>query len=290
VILERITENWENRNELRLGCRLLYARPSPLFTIGAMYWQGLLIGIGVVAAALALWAIVAWRRTYYNLSQAFLYFINVLITSVMWRVKVCGSLPVKPGQPAVIVSNHISGIDPLIIQRTTNCCVHWMVAKEYVDHPAMAWAFRILQVIPVNRGGVDTAATKQAIRLLQNGEPVGMFLEGRINTKTNETLLLPGRPGAAWVALRARVPVIPCYVEGAPYNGTALGSFLMRARARVVVGKPIDIFEHYDQADDREVQEALTLRFLKAIAKLAGHDEFEPKLAGRHWKSDQEVA
>ena len=255
-----------------------------------MHWQGILTGTGIVVAALALWAIVAWRRTHYTFPQAALYFINVLITSFMWRVKVNRPLPLEPGQAAVIVSNHISGIDPLIIQRTTDRCVHWMVAKEYVNHWAMAWAFRILRVIPVNRGGIDTAATKQAIRLLQNGDPVGMFPEGRINTKANESLLLPGRAGAAWVALRARVPVIPCYVEGAPYNGTALGSMHMRARARVVVGDPIDISEYYDQADNREVQEALTLRFMKEIAKLAGHEEFEPKVAGRQWKADEEVA
>jgi len=39
----------------------------------------------------------------------------------------------------------------------------------------MAWGFRILQSIPVNRGGVDTAATKQAIRLLKRGGLRGSF-------------------------------------------------------------------------------------------------------------------
>lgn len=243
-------------------------------------------GVLVVVVPFLLWATVFWWRTYYTFSQSVLYFINVLITSLMWRVKVSGRLPVKPGQPAVVVSNHTSGIDPLLIQRTTNCCVHWMVAKEYVVHPAMAWAFRILRVIPVNRAGVDTAATKQALRWLEKGEPVGMFPEGRINTNPAESLLLPGRPGAALVALRARVPVVPCYISGAPYNGTALGSFLMFARTRVVVGEPIDISEFYERADDREVQQELTKRFLIAIAQLAGVENFEPQIAGRKWKPE----
>ena len=252
-------------------------------------WNGTIIGTlaAIVVVGLALWASVAWWRTYYTFPQALLYLLNRLITSLLWRVRVTGLLPVRPGRPAVIVSNHISGIDPLLIQRAAICRVHWMVAREYVEHPAMAWAFRILQVISVNRGGVDTSATKQAIRLLERGESVGMFPEGRINTKPNETLLLPGRPGAAWVALRARVPVVPCYVSGSPYSGTALGSFLMTARARVVVGEPIDISEYYDRADEREVQQQLTRRFLQEIAKLAGNPLFEPKLAGRRWKPEE---
>jgi 1-acyl-sn-glycerol-3-phosphate acyltransferase len=253
-----------------------------------MIWQVLGIIFGALALGFAVGVLILWWRSLYTLPQALMYFVNLVVTTLVWRVRVSGKLPLDPGKAAVIVSNHISGIDPLLIQRTTDRCVHWMVAKEYVNHPAMAWAFRILRVIAVNRAGVDTAATKQAIRLLEQGEPVGMFPEGRINTNPKETLLLPGRPGAAWVALRARAPVIPCYVAGAPYNGTALGSFLMPANTRVIVGQPIDISEFYDRADDREVQEELTKRFLKAIARLAGHKEFEPKLAGRRWKSEEE--
>jgi 1-acyl-sn-glycerol-3-phosphate acyltransferase len=248
------------------------------------------IAIAVALGLVALWWYVFWWRTYYSPIQAMLYFINVLFTDFLWRVKVKGRLSVKPGQPAVIVSNHISGIDPLLIQRATNCCVHWMVAREYVEHWSMGWAFRILRVIPVGRSGTDTAATKQALRWLEQGEPVGMFPEGRINRDRGEMFMLPGRPGAALVALRARVPVSPCYVADSPYNGTALGSFLMRATARVVVGEPIDISEYYDRADDREVQQTLTLQFLREIARLADVEDFEPQLAGRRWRAEDPAA
>jgi 1-acyl-sn-glycerol-3-phosphate acyltransferase len=244
----------------------------------------------LIAAAAGVWIFIAWRRTQCTFPQAVLYFINALITRLLWRTKVSGPLPIEPGKGAVVVSNHISGIDPLLIQVASSRVVHWMVAREYVEHWSMGWAFRILEVITVNRGGVDTAAIKQAIRLAQNGDCVGMFPEGRVNMEQDQTLLLPGRPGAAMVALRARVPVIPCYVSGAPYNGTALGSFFMLARARVQVGKPLDLSPWYDRADDREAQEELTKLFLQEIAKLAGRPDFEPKLAGRRWKTPEDEA
>jgi 1-acyl-sn-glycerol-3-phosphate acyltransferase len=161
-----------------------------------------------------------------------------------------------------------------------------MVAREYYNMPLASYAFRSVTSIPVNRGGIDTAATKMAIRLAQEGGLVGLFPEGRVNT-THE-LLLPGRPGAALIALKARVKVIPCFVSGLPYDGTALGSFFMSGNARVTVGKPIDLSRYFGREGEKAVLQDLTRLFLVEIAKLAGVDDFEPQLAGRSWKAGQE--
>jgi 1-acyl-sn-glycerol-3-phosphate acyltransferase len=240
----------------------------------------------VLASVLEIWLIVAWRRTRYTLLQAFLYLVNICFTKVLWRTKVSGPLPIPDNQGAVIVSNHRSGVDPLLIQLCTDRVVHWMVAREYYEMPGIAIVFQSLGSIRVNRGGIDTAATKLAIRLAQLGGLVGLFPEGRVNM--TKELLLPGRPGAALIALKARVPVIPCFVSGAPYDGTALGSFFMAGKARVVVGKPIDISEFYGRESDKTVLPELTKRFLVEIAKLAGVDNYDAKLAGKHWKPGEE--
>ena len=153
--------------------------------------------------------------------------------------------------------------------------------------PGISFVFRTLRSIPVNRGGVDTASTKMAIRLAQQGGLVGLFPEARVNT--TDALLLPGRNGAALIVLKARVKVIPCLVSGAPYDGTALGSFFMAANARVKVGKPIDLSPYYGREGDKAVLQELTRRFLVEIAALAGVADYEPELAGRQWKSDEEL-
>jgi 1-acyl-sn-glycerol-3-phosphate acyltransferase len=206
----------------------------------------------------------------------------MLVTRLLWRAEVVGQLDLPDSQGAVIVSNHQSGVDPLLLQLANYRVVHWLVAREYYNMPVISKLFKHLESIPVNRGGIDTAATKLAIRYAQEGGLVGLFPEGRVNSTA--ALLLPGRPGAALIAVRAHVPVIPIYVEGVPYDGTALGSFFMTGKARVTIGRPIDISSYYDRDNDRTVLQDLTKRFLKEIAKLAGVDDFEPQLAGKHWK------
>jgi 1-acyl-sn-glycerol-3-phosphate acyltransferase len=235
-----------------------------------------------LAALLLVWIVYRWRRTRFTFFQACLWFCDQLVTRILWRAQISGPLPVEEHEGAVIVCNHTSGIDPMVVQLCTDRVVHWMVAREYYEMPLASYAFRSVNSIPVNRGGIDTAGTKMAIRLAQEGGLVGLFPEGRVNT--TDDLLLPGRPGAALIALKARVKVIPCFVRGLPYDGTALGSFFMAGNARITVGKPIDLSSYFDREGEKSVLQELTKLFLVEIARLAGVDDFEPKLAGRHWK------
>jgi 1-acyl-sn-glycerol-3-phosphate acyltransferase len=237
----------------------------------------------LLALALVVWIVRSWRRTRFTFVQAILWLFDLFMTRVLWRATVRGRVSIPDGEGAVIVCNHTSGVDPMLVQLATDRVVHWMVAREYYDMPLLRWAFRAVTSIPVNRGGIDTASTKMAIRLAQQGGLVGLFPEGRVNT-TSE-LLLPGRPGAALIALKARVRVIPCFVEGVPYNGTALGSLFMPGKARITVGEPLDLSEYYERDGEKHILEELTRLFLVQIAKLAGVDNFEPRLAGRNWKT-----
>ncbi|MHC4398885.1 MAG: lysophospholipid acyltransferase family protein [Planctomycetota bacterium] len=238
-----------------------------------------LAGMGLL---LAVHGLIRLRRMPFTPLQGVLYGLNVLVTRLLWRTRIEGSLHVPPGQGAVIISNHRSPIDPTFIVLTIKRVVHWMVAKEYCTNPMLAWLFRVCEVILVSRGGIDTMATKQAIRYAQNGGIVGLFPEGRLNT--TDEVLLSGRPGAAMIALKARVPVVPCYISGSPYDGTPLGCLLMPAKVRLRIGQPIDISEFYGNNGQREVLEKLTKRFLTEIARLGGRENFQPQLAGRFYK------
>lgn len=238
--------------------------------------------LAAAALGLAAWWLNGYRRHSYTFVQYVFYSVHIFYTRILWRGTINRRLPIPPGQGAVIVCNHIGPLDPAFVQLGTDRLVHWMVAREFCDHPIFGWGLRHCEVIPVNRGGIDTAATKHAIRLLQNGELVGMFPEGRINT-TGE-LLQPGRPGAALIALKARVPVVPCFVTGSPYDGTTIGCFFMTARGHCEAGDPIDLSPYYDRDDSKETLQELTRRFLVEMARLAGVPDFQPRLAGRRWK------
>jgi 1-acyl-sn-glycerol-3-phosphate acyltransferase len=245
--------------------------------------------VGLVAMA-AVSFVVWWRRSPLTFVQSLMWSVNFLIAKLVWRTRIEGELSVRPGQGAVIVANHRSSVDPSFIQICVRRVVYWMVAREYCEAPFLGGLLRAFQVIPVGRGGVDTAATKQAIRFARDGGLVGMFPEGRIN-RTTDQLLLPGRPGAALVALRARVPIIPMFIFDAPYDGTSLGPLFMRSKVRVKIGEPIDLSPYFGREKEDGVLQEITQRAMQQMAVLAGHPDFKPQMAGARWMpSETELA
>lgn len=228
------------------------------------------------------WLGIAVVRTRLKPVQCLLLAGASLLCKFLWRTHWANPLPLPPGQGGIIVCNHRSSVDPFFVQTSTTRKIHWMVAREFCEHPAFRWFLKNCEVIPVGRGGVDTAAIKAAIRLVSQGGLVGMLPEGRINMTTD--LLLPVRPGAALIALKARALVVPCYIQGAPYRRYAWSPLLMPARVEVRFGEPIDLSEfHGREGEEGVLQEAIT-RILQALARLAGCHDYQPKLAGRNWK------
>jgi 1-acyl-sn-glycerol-3-phosphate acyltransferase len=242
----------------------------------------------LLAAALAPWGWAIWalRRSPYTPWQSFWYFINVLYARLLWRAEVPRNLPVGSEQGAIIVANHRSSIDPWFVQLAAGRVVHWMVAKEYFDVPLVGTLLRVTEAIPTRRGGQDTAATRAAIRYASSGQLVGILPEGRINV--TDQLLLPGRPGAAMIALATRVPLIPCYIHGSPFRGTVWSPFVTPAHVRVAFGPPIDLDKFRGEGRDPRIAAEVTLHLLKEIARLAGRDDFQPQLAGRRWLPGKE--
>ena len=203
---------------------------------------------------------------------------------------------------AVLVANHRCSVDPFFVQLVGGRRVHWMVAGEYFKHFLFGPILRSFQAIPTNRGGVDTASTKRAIALAKSGRFVGMFPEGRIN-RTNSPLLTI-RPGAAIVAQRANVPLVPIWIEGAPAGWAVYSALFIPARVRIIVGTP-ERFEangqelaaiantvnetgelenaSFDRTQSRNDAVAWLSRVMGKSLRMGGHSPDDVGIAGKNW-------
>jgi 1-acyl-sn-glycerol-3-phosphate acyltransferase len=139
--------------------------------------------------------------------------------------------------PAILICNHTSGLDPLLIQSVCKRVVIWMMAKEYYDIGPLTPIFRTLQIIPVDRAARDTSAVRLAMRALQAGCVLGMFPEGRIETARE---LLPFQPGVAQMAIKTGVPVYPAVLDGTQHGIDGMvAAFAHRQEATLRFGPPL---------------------------------------------------
>jgi 1-acyl-sn-glycerol-3-phosphate acyltransferase len=165
--------------------------------------------------------------------------------------------------PAILVCNHISGLDPAVLQAASHRLITWMMAKEYFDLPTMRWFYHAVRAIPVRRGGRDLAATRTALRVLDRGRVVGIFPEGRI---AESGTILPFQTGVAMMAIRSNVPVIPAFLHGSMRDTNMLEAFLYPHHGLIAFGPPVA----FDRSStSREAIEAATEAIQRSILDLA---------------------
>jgi 1-acyl-sn-glycerol-3-phosphate acyltransferase len=200
---------------------------------------------------------------------------------LMHRLKTNGWAPLPESGPALLIANHTCGIDHLVLQAGCRRVLGFMIAKEYYDSPLIHPACKLVGCIPVNRDGRDLQATRAAIRVLREGRVLPIFPEGKITPSSGRELgeLLPG---AAFIAVRAGVPVIPAYIRGTPETNQIGPSLTTPSRAHVTFGDPIDLSEfNPHQANDKAVLSEVSRRFQRAFMQLRersfdGHAPFTP--------------
>ncbi len=113
--------------------------------------------------------------------------------------------------PILIVGNHKHIYDQCLTILATKRAIHYMAKKEYFEGK-MAWFFKFVGCICVNRNGNDETAKNYAIDILNHKGAIGLFPEGTRN-KTEE-LLLPFKFGTVAMAKKTNATIIPFGISG----------------------------------------------------------------------------
>lgn len=144
-----------------------------------------------------------------------------------------------PDGPLILVGNHRSGVDPLLVQASVNRPLHFLMAREYYQAMwYMRWLFDMSGAIPVHPGGANRQALAAAVTALHKGCALCLFPEGEANPPVPLQRILPG---AVVLALETGAPLIPFAVTGVwPFDHVHMWRpFLRRGRARIRFGEPL---------------------------------------------------
>ena len=140
--------------------------------------------------------------------------------------------------PAIIISNHTAISDFMVLMYTFyNRNIHTVMADIlYKKNKFMNWFLDKMGGIKVCRETNNYSFIEQSCEILKNNGVIEIFPEARI-PKPHETRPLEFKPSAAYIALLSGAPIIPVFTNGSYYK---------KHRARIIIGKQIDVKELVD--------------------------------------------
>lgn len=137
-----------------------------------------------------------------------------ILTTTLFDLKVFGNHHVPATGGVLMVSNHQSYLDPVLLGVQIRRPLCYMAKSELFENRAFAWLIRSLHAYPVRQGGQgaeNKGAMEQTIRLLQEGALLNIFPEG---TRSPDGRIHEMERGIALVIRRAKVPVVPAVIDG----------------------------------------------------------------------------
>lgn len=148
----------------------------------------------------------------------------------------------------MVVSNHASLFDPPLLSCCVGRPVAYMAKEELFEVPILKHAIALYGAYPVKRSQADRSAIRAALKTLEQGWAAGIFLQG---TRTVDGRITQPKLGAAMIAAKAQVPILPVSLWGTekiPQSGTPFPAIT----ARIAEPLPPPI------SSQREVLESVT--------------------------------
>lgn len=190
--------------------------------------------------------------------------IGVILLRVVYDVKVenRGQIPLR--DPLIVVANHFSYMDPIVLQSVFPRRILFMMTELYYEGRGK-WFFKLLRCICVRESGSNISALKAGIEVLKKGNVLGIFPEGGVSM---EGRLQEGNPGVGFLAGKSGAYVIPAFISGT-YEALPKGAKIPKiSKIKVRFGSPMT-FEKIKNNSNKKGIEEITKQIMNQIKELS---------------------
>ena len=184
-----------------------------------------------------------------------------------FRLKTHGREHVPRQGAAILAANHASFLDPIMIGISAKRPVRFLVANDFYRDPRLNMALRWLGAIPVGRDAGAVRSFRHIGEVIKSGSLLGIFPEGGI---TRDGAMKPFRAGAAVLALRTGVPLVPIYLDGTFHALPRYAKWPRFVPVTVRIGAPIPVAARQNPSAEEIAGVSESLR--SAVAALATTD------------------
>lgn len=178
-----------------------------------------------------------------------------MLSVLIHPVRVIGRENMVKEGPVILCANHMNLQDPMVLNVYLGRLIRFMAKKELFENRFMNRVMTWLGAFPVSRGERDLSAVRTSLKLLEEGEVLGIFPEGH---RYADGEMHEFGNGLALIALRSGAPVVPAYIQG---------SYRLFRRVTVTVGEPVALADQGRRCDSASLRTA-TERIQNAMRAL----------------------
>jgi len=160
----------------------------------------------------------------------------ILIFGGLYHCRVEGTASLPRQGAVIVITNHKSNIDPVVVGMICDRPLRYMAKKELFGNAALRKLIVSLGAFPIDRGAGDRAALATSLEILAEGGVLLMFPEGH---RKRDDAVHEFLPGVGMLALRSGAPVVPLAVDGTQRILRDGRPGLPALRARM--GPPLDL-------------------------------------------------
>lgn len=183
--------------------------------------------------------------------------ISKFLSLIMYRVRVHNVENFnKIDGRAIVCSNHLHILDPVMIACYSKQTIHFMGKKELFDKKILGPILRACHCFPVDRHGVSLSAMKHAIKILKEDNILGIFPEG---TRVKGFDINNAKAGISLIAKNSNSKIIPVYIKS---------TYKFRSTVDIYFGEAKDYFEDVEGKIDTSVHEKIGKEILRDIYNL----------------------
>ena len=184
----------------------------------------------------------------------------LIIFKLFFRLKVTGQENIPQDGPFIIVANHSSLLDPVILGISIKPKIIFVAAAYLFKIGWLSYLLRKANSIPV-QGENDISSLKRALKILQRGGVLGIFPEGGVDRQKDD---LPIKAGAAYLATKVGVPIVPIKIKGAD-KVLPRGEKFIRSlnKIEVEIKRPIYCSRHTNK--NKEIIKRVVESYIKEI-------------------------
>ena len=219
--------------------------------------------------------------SWYRLFRA----IMIPFVHAVTRLEVVGRQNIPKTGPFILVANHQSFLDPIIVQVICRRPLHTLAKSTQFTGKIMGWIMPRVNAIPTRRYRIEPQAVRVVLRRLAEGRGVGVYPEGE---RSWDARMQPFRRGTIRLLMKAGVPIIPCGVAGSYDVWPRWSKSLRRRRVRVEFGEAI----RWPAMDSREERNLFLPKATEQVGEIlaaltswkhleSGKASSDPKAGGR---------